>query len=105
MKQKLEYFSLQLIFRILKLTCISSASQPASLPDPVPLGVGLQKFHMKKVMAADLRKHCSEDDLSTEPWQFLLSFVPAFTVFRTLFAITQLLCHVSALLISACKQA
>ena len=29
----------------------------------------------------------------------------AFAVFRTLFAITQLLCHVSALLTSACKQA
>ena len=28
----------------------------------------------------------------------------AFAVFRALFAITQLLCHVSALLISACKQ-
>ena len=29
----------------------------------------------------------------------------AFTVFQALFAITQLLCHVSALLTSACKQA
>ena len=29
----------------------------------------------------------------------------AFAVFRELFAITQLLCHVSALLTSACKQA
>ena len=29
----------------------------------------------------------------------------AFAVFRVLFAITQLLCHVSALLTSACKQA
>ena len=29
----------------------------------------------------------------------------AFAVFRALFAITQLLCHVSALLTSACKQA
>ena len=28
----------------------------------------------------------------------------AFAVFRALFAITQLLCHVSALLTSACKQ-
>ena len=28
-----------------------------------------------------------------------------FAVFRALFAITQLLCHVSALLTSACKQA
>ena len=29
----------------------------------------------------------------------------AFAVFRALFAITQLLCHVNALLTSACKQA
>ena len=29
----------------------------------------------------------------------------AFAVFRALFAITQLLCHVSLLLTSACKQA
>ena len=28
-----------------------------------------------------------------------------FAIFRALFAITQLLCHVSALLTSACKQA
>ena len=120
-------------------------------------------------MAADLRKCCSEDDLPTAPWRFLLSFIPflvllcsfskmrispkvtiacngfcllrhikawlardiisgtmfslysrvlyyivnfeiialdkAFAVFRALFAITQLLCHVSALLTSACKQA
>ena len=50
-------------------------SQPASLPlDLVALGVGLQKFHMIKVMAADLRKCCSEDDLPTAPWRFLLSF-------------------------------
>ena len=79
-------------------------------------------------MVADLRKCCSEDDLPTAPWRFLLSFIPfliplarcvllhhelqdyslgqiAFAVFRVLFAITQLLCHVSALLTSACKQA
>ena len=42
---------------------------------PVALGVGLQKFHMIKVMAADLQK-CSEDDLPTAPWRFLLSFFP-----------------------------
>ena len=35
----------------------------------------LQKFHMIKVMVADLRK-CSEDDLPTVLWQFLLSFFP-----------------------------
>ena len=29
----------------------------------------------------------------------------AFAAFQTLFAVTQLLCHVSALLTSACKQA
>ena len=28
----------------------------------------------KKVMAADLRKCCSKDDLPTAPWRFLLSF-------------------------------
>ena len=136
------------------------------------VGVGLQKFHTIKVMAANLRKFYSEDDLPTAPWRFPLSFIPflvlyiflskvrispkvtiacngfcllrhtktwlacdiisysgtmfsrvlactllhrelrdyslgqiAFAVFRALFAITQLLCHVSALLTSACKQA
>ena len=29
-----------------------------------------------KVMAAHLRKCCSEDDLPTVPWRFLLSFTP-----------------------------
>ena len=57
------------------------ASQPASQPAYLPacrktLGVGLQKFHTIKVMAADLRKCCSEDDLPTAPWRFLLSFLP-----------------------------
>ena len=28
------------------------------------------------VMAADLRKYCSEDDLPTAPWRFFLSFIP-----------------------------
>ena len=49
------------------------------LPAPVALGIGLQKFHMIKVMAADLRKFrgkcCSENDLPTAPWRFLLSFL------------------------------
>ena len=27
-------------------------------------------------MVADLRKCCSEDDLPTAPWRFLLSFIP-----------------------------
>ena len=40
---------------------------PACLQDLVALGVGLQKFHMIKVMAADLRKCYSEDDLPTAP--------------------------------------
>ena len=31
------------------------------------IGVGPQKFHTIEVMAADLRKCCSEDDLSTAP--------------------------------------
>ena len=34
------------------------------------------KFHTIKVMAADLRKCCSEDDLPTAPWRFFLSFIP-----------------------------
>ena len=38
--------------------------------DRVALGVGLQKFHTIKVMAANLRKCCSEDDLPTAPWRF-----------------------------------
>ena len=32
--------------------------------------------HDKGTMAADLRKCCSEDDLPTAPWRFLLSFFP-----------------------------
>ena len=44
-----------------------------SQPALVVLGVGLQKFHMIMVMAADLRKCCSEDNLPTAPWRFLLS--------------------------------
>ena len=63
------------IFEIHLYFVSQPACQPASLPqDPVALGVGLQKFHMIKVMAADLRKCCSEDDLPTAPWRFLLSF-------------------------------
>ena len=81
-------------------------------------------------MAADLRKCCSEDDLPTAPWRFLLSFFPlpasvyyvtynysgmfselrdyslgqvAFAVFQALLAITQLLCHVNTLLTSTCN--
>ena len=57
-------------------------SLPASLPAvrPVALGVGLQKFHTIKLMAADLRKCHSEDDLPTAPWRFLLSFFPFLVV-------------------------
>ena len=51
------------------------ANQPAIRPG-CAIGVGLQKFHMIKVMVADLRKCCSKDDLPTAPWQFLLSFFP-----------------------------
>ena len=40
------------------------------------LGVGLQKFHMIKVMAVDLQKCYSEDDLPTAPWRFYSSFFP-----------------------------
>ena len=55
------------IFKFSKLTCISSASLPASQPAIRPncARCRLQKFHMIKVMAADLRKCCSEDDLPT----------------------------------------
>ena len=51
-------------------------SQPANQPAVRPgcASVGLQKFHMIKVMVADLRKCCSKDDLPTVPWRFLLSF-------------------------------
>ena len=59
------------IFKIYLYFVCQSASLPACL---VALGIGLQKFHMIKVMAADLRKCCSEDDLPTAPWRFLLSF-------------------------------
>ena len=48
-------------------------SQPAVRPGCARC-IGLQKFHMIKVMAADLRQCCSEDDLPTAPWRFLLSF-------------------------------
>ena len=42
---------------------------PAILPAVRPgcARCGLQKFHMIKVMAVDLRKCCSEDDLPTAP--------------------------------------
>ena len=35
---------------------------------------------MIKVMAADLQKCCSEDDLPTVPWRFPLSFFPFLVV-------------------------
>ena len=34
------------------------------------------EIHMIKVIVADLRKCCSEDDLPTGPRRFLLSFFP-----------------------------
>ena len=44
--------------------------------------------------------------LHCELWDYIIAMDKiAFAVFRALFAITQLLCHVSALLTSACKQA
>ena len=76
MKQYVKYFDLQPILKISKFTCISSASQPASLPACCKTGLGLQKFHTIKVMAAHLRKCCSKDDLPTAPWRLLLSFIP-----------------------------
>ena len=52
---------------------------PACLSDLVAVGVGLQKFHTIKVMVADLRNCCSEDDLPT----VLLSIfpLPCFSLF------------------------
>ena len=81
MKRQVEYFDLQPTLKISKFNCISSASlaclpacQPAVRPGCAI--VGLQKFHTIKVMAADLRKCYSEDDLPTAPWRFPLSFIP-----------------------------
>ena len=47
--------------------------QHVHVVDPVALGVGL---HTIKVMEADLRKYCSDENLPTAPWRFLLSFIP-----------------------------
>ena len=56
------------IFEIYLYFVCLPACLPACQPqDPVALGVGLQKFHMIKVMAVDLRKCYSEDDLPTAP--------------------------------------
>ena len=55
------------------------ASQPVSQPAVRPGCAkcrGPEILHDKGVMAADLRKCCSEDDLSTAPWRFVLSFFP-----------------------------
>ena len=65
-------------FKIYLYFACLPASQPASLPACRKtqlhyVDVGLKKFHMVKVMAADLRKCCSEDNLPTAPWRFLLS--------------------------------
>ena len=46
--------------------CLYCVSLPACQKSRLR-GVGLQKFHMIKVMAADLRKCCSEHDLPTAP--------------------------------------
>ena len=56
------------IFKIYLYFVCLPASLPAVRPGcAINIGVGLQKFHMIKVMAADLRKCCSEDDLPTAP--------------------------------------
>ena len=63
--QKLEYFSLQPILKILKFTCISSASQPA-----IRLGCArcrAPEISHDKGNGGGLRKCCSEDDLLTAP--------------------------------------
>ena len=44
----------------------------------------LQKFHTIMVMAVDLRKCCSEDDLPAPLWQFPLSFIPLLVLLYSL---------------------
>ena len=50
------------------------ASQPACLPAVRPgcARCRAPEISHDKIMAADLRKCCSEDDLSTAPWRFFL---------------------------------
>ena len=78
-KRQVEYFDLQPTLKISKFTCISSASQPASLPAIRPGCARCRApeiSHSKSNVVAHLRKCCSEDDLPTAPWRFLLSFIP-----------------------------
>ena len=61
-----QIFQLRANFKIFKIHLYFVSllvCQPAVRP-----GVGLQKFHMIKVMAADLQKYCPENDLLTLPW-------------------------------------
>ena len=68
----------QPILKILKITYILCACQTISHPKTRLhyVGVGFQKFHIVKVMTADLQKCCSEENLPITPWRFLLSFIP-----------------------------
>ena len=54
----------------LHFVCLPPAVRPSCARCRAP------EFHTIKVMVADLRKCCSEDDLPTALWQFLLSFIP-----------------------------
>ena len=49
-----------------------SASLPAVRPGCARCRA--PEIHMIKIVAMDLRKCCSKDDLPTVPWRFLLSF-------------------------------
>ena len=80
-KRKLEYFSLQPILKISKSACISSACQPASQPASQPaVRPGCARCrapeisHDKGNGGGFTKMFCSEDDLPTAPWRFLLSF-------------------------------
>ena len=57
----------------------------------------LRDYSLEQIAFAVFERYCELRDYSLEQI--------AFAVFQALFAITQLLCHVSALLTCACKQA
>ena len=78
-KRKLKYSSLQTILKNLKSACIPSASLPASQSAIRSTCARCRapeiSHHKGTVMAADLRKCCSEDDLPTALWRFLSFFL------------------------------
>ena len=53
-KVKTQIFQPTAILKISKLTCISLSTSLLACQPAVTLGVGLQKFHMIKVMAVDI---------------------------------------------------